>query len=171
MPSQLLHSTPTKPTRLRDGVSSSPSKFSTKPPSESRNIPPSPIRLGPGTPNNDAKEIAERRRARQSMSPTKPIARFDSICQESKTILNNMAGMFSPKKGEQEIPEASPLKIEIEVPPAMIPVKEQRGKDRCEDQRKEGRPRRKRGLNPGRVRRSACSPADRIPEEDTERRG
>ena len=75
-----------------------------------------------------------------------------------------MAGMFSPKKGEQEILEASPSKIKIEVPPAMIPVKEQRGKDRREDQRRQGQPRKKRVLNPGRVRRSACSPADPIPE-------
>ena len=79
--------------------------------------------------------------------------------------------MFSPKKDEQEIPEALPPKLEIEVPPAMVLVKEQRGKDRREDQRKGGQPRRKRVLNPGRVRRPACSSADRIPEEDTERRG
>jgi hypothetical protein len=34
-----------------------------------------------------------------------------------------MAGMFSPKKGEPETPEVSPLKIEMEVPPVVVPAK------------------------------------------------
>jgi hypothetical protein len=110
--------------------------------------------------NDDAKEIAERRRARKSMTPTKPVARFDSICQDSKVILNGMAGMFSPKEGEAETP-VSPFKVEMEVPPAVFPVKkEQSGKDR---QGKRGQARRKKVVNPGRVRRPARSHAEPIP--------
>jgi len=100
------------------------------------------------------------------MTPTKPVAKFDSICQDSKTILDNMAGMFSPKKGETETPEVSPFKIEVEVPPTVFPVKKsQRGKDRRDHlQRKKGQKRRKKLVNPGRIR-PARSPADPIPEE------
>ena len=166
MPSQFLQSTPTKPTRPGNGESVSPVKFSPSSPNEPRYLPLGVIGVSSATPNNDAKEIAERRRARQSMTPTKPVAKFESICQDSKSILNNMAGMFSPKKGETEAPEVSPFKIEVEVPPVVFPVKSQRGKDRRDYlQRKKGQERRKKVVNPGRIRRPTRTPADPIPEE------
>jgi hypothetical protein len=115
--------------------------------------------------NNDAKEIAERRRARLSMTPTKPLAKFDSICQDSKAILSDMAGMFSPKKGETETPGAPPFKTEVEVPPVVFPVKAETGKDRRDDQRRRGQARGKKVINPGRIRRPARPPADPIAEE------
>jgi hypothetical protein len=172
MSSPFHQSTPIKPTRPRAGVSSTPAKFRPKPPSESRYSPQSLIRSGPGTPNDDAKAVAERRRASQSKTPTKPLARFDSICQDSKAILSDMAGMFSPKKGEPETPEVSPLKIEMEVPPVVVPAKRQRGKDRHGDQRRQEQPRKKRVLNNrGRIRGAARSPADPIPGEGSSTRG
>lgn len=95
------------------------------------------------------------------MTPTKPVARFDSICQDSKAILNNMAEMFSPKKGEAGTPGVSPFKIEIEVPPAALPAKkEQTGKDRRDDQGGQGQAQRKKVVNPGRIGRPVHSPVD-----------
>ena len=76
-----------------------------------------------------------------------------------------MAGMFSPNKGESETPENSLFKTEIEVPPVVFPVEEQRGKDRRDDQRSQGQARRKKVLNPGLIRGPARTPADPIPEE------
>lgn len=64
------------------------------------------------------------------MTPTKPLGKFDSICQDSKAILNDMAWMFSPKKGES--PEAS--KIEGEAPP----VEEEGKGDRRDHQTRDG---------------------------------
>jgi len=167
MPSQFLQSTPTKPVRPGNGKSVSPTKFSHSSPDTPRYLPLGLIGVSSATPNKDAKEIAERRRARQSMTPTRPVAKFDSICQDSKSILNNMAGMFSPKKGETETPEVSPFKIEVEAPPVVFPIKKsQRGKDRRDYlQRKKGQGRRKKLVNPGRIRRPTHSPAEPIPEE------
>jgi len=167
MPSQFPQSTPTKPMRPGNGKSVSPAKFSPSSPDTSRYLPLGLIGVGSATPNNDAKEIVERRRARQSMTPTKPVAKFDSICQDSKSILHNMAGMFSPKKGETEALEVSPFKIEVEAPPVGFPVikKSQRGKDRRDYlQRKKGQERKRKLVNPGRIRRPTHSPADLIPE-------
>jgi len=102
------------------------------------------------------------------MTLTKPVAKFDSISQESKSILTNMAGMFSPKKGETETPEASPFKVEVEVPPIVFPVKkDRRGKDR-RVQRKKGQAQRKKVVNPGRIRRPTRSPADPSPTRNTD---
>jgi len=160
MSSQFLQSTPTKPVRPGNGALS-PAKLNLGSPNRPRYLPQSPIGAGPATPNNDAKVIAERRRARQSMTPTKPVAKFDSICQDSKSILNNMAGMFSAKKGETGTPGASPFKIEMEVPPVVFPVKKvQRGKDRRDSQRRKRQERRKKLVNPGRIRRPNRTPAD-----------
>jgi len=171
MPLQPLQSTPTKSTHPGGyGEPSSPAKLSPSSPSKNRYFPQSPIRFGPGMPNDDAKEIAKRRRARKSMTPTKPVARFDSICQDSKVILTDMAGMFSPKEGETETP-VSPFKIEMEVPPVAFPVKkEQSGKDRRDDQRRQGQARRKKAVNPGRIRRPARSHVEPIPEEGSSKR-
>ena len=166
MPSQFLQSTPTKPMRRENAEQWPPANPSASSPLYQRYLPQSQIGAGPATPNDDARVIAERRRARQSMTPTKPVAKFDSICQDSKSILNNMAGMFSPKKGETETPEASPFKIEVELPPVVFPVKkDRRGKDRRYRQRNKGQARRKKVVNPGRIRRPTRTPADPIPEE------
>ena len=167
MRSQFLQSTPTKPMRPANAETVSRAKFSPSSPDTPRYLPLNLIGVCSETPNNDAKEIAERRRARQSMTPTKPVAKFDSICQDSKSILNNMAGMFSPKKGETETPEVSPFKIEVEAPPVDSPVKKsQRGKDRRDYlQRKKGQERKKKLVNAGRIRRPTRPPADPIPEE------
>ena len=170
MSSPLLQSTPTKPTHPRGGVPPLPAKFSPGSPSQSRYLPQSPVRFGPGTLHDDAKKIAERRRARQSVTPTKPVARFDSICRDSKTILNDMAGMFSPKKGEPETPEISPFRIEVEAPPAASPVEEPSGKDRRDDQGGRGQARRKKVINPEQIRRRARSPADPISGGGTSKR-
>ena len=105
------------------------------------------------------------------MTPTKPVARFDSICQDSKTILNDMAGMFSPKKGEAGTPEVSSFKIEREVAPAAFPVKVEQSENGCGDnQRKHGQARKKRVVNPGRIKRPARPPADPVPEEGSSKR-
>ena len=162
MPPQLLHSTPTKQMRSGgDRKPLSPAKLSPSSPHKYRDLLQSPTGVGAGTPNNDAKEIAERRRARQSMTPTKPLGKFDSICQDSKAILNNMAGMFSPKKGEGETPEASPFEIQVEAPPVVFPAKKGRGgKDRRDYQRRQGQEPRKKDADPGpgRIRRPARPP-------------
>ena len=165
MSSPFLQPTSTKPTTYpRGGVSSPPAKSSPKPPSESGQ---SPINLGPGTSNNDAKVIAERRRAKQSVTSARSLARFDSISQDSKAILDGMAGMFSPEKDELETPEISPFKIEMEVPPVVFPVKEKRGKDPRDDQMRQRQARRKKA-HPYRVRRPTRTPLDPIPEEGNE---
>ena len=104
------------------------------------------------------------------MTPTKPVARLDSICQGSKVILNDMAGMFSPKK---ETLEVSPFKIEVQMSPTVPPAnKEQSGRDRRDDQRRrqQGQVQRKKDVNPGRIRRRARPPADPAPEESTSKR-
>ena len=98
------------------------------------------------------------------MTPTKPVGKFDSLCEDSKTILGDMAGMFSPQKAETKTPETSPLKVKIEM--AMPPVERGRsGKDRRDGQSKQERPRRKRVVNLTQIRRSAHPPVDLIPEE------
>lgn len=169
MPPQFLQSTPTKPVRRGgDGKPLSPAKLSPSSPHKYRYLPQSPVGVGSGLPNNDAKEIAERRQVRQSMTPTKPLAKFDSICPDSKAILNNMAGMFSPKKGDGETPEASPFQIEVEAPPAVFPMKKERGgklKDRRDRQRRQGQERRKKVAGPARIRRPARTPGDPTIEE------
>ena len=168
MPSPLVHSTPTKPAHPGGGVSLLPAKFGPTSPSKSCYSPQSPIR---SSPNDDVRELAERRRARQSMTPTKPVARFDSICQESKKILNDMAGMFSPKKGEARTPEVPSFKIEKEVPPAAFPVKEEQSEKGCGDnQRKHGQAQKKRVVNRGRIKRPARPLADPVPEEGSSKR-
>lgn len=172
MPPLFLQPTPAKPARP-DGDIDASAKLSPGSPSKPRYLPQTLLAGdGPGMPNDDAKEIAQRRRARQSMTPTKPLAKFDSICQDSKLILNNMAGMFSPKKGETETPEASPLKIQAEIPPVTFPVKKDQGeKDRRDHQERRGQEhRRKKVVNPGRIRRPARSPADPIPGEESSKR-
>ena len=172
MPSQFLQSTPTTPTHSggSSGEPLSPAKFNSTSPSKPRSSLQSPIRPGCGMPNDDAKEIAERRRARQSMSPTKPLGRFDSICKDSKAILEDMAGMFSTKKGEAETPKVSPFKIKVEVPPSAFPVKKKQSrKDLPDDQRGQGQVRRKKVVNPGRIRQPR-PPEDRILEEGSSKR-
>lgn len=168
MPPQFPLSTPTKPMRPGGNVKPlSLAKSSPDSPSKYRHLQ-SPIRVGSGMPNDDAKEIVERRRARQSMTPTKPLAKFDSICQDSKAILSNMAGMFSPKKGETETPEVSPFEIEVKAPPAVFPMKKGRGvpaKDRRKHQWRQGQARRKKVAASGRIRRPARSPEDPVIEE------
>ena len=109
------------------------------------------------------------------MTPTKPLGKFDSICPDSKAILNDMAGMFSPKKDEkdeQEAPEASPFGVEMKVLPAVFPVKKQSRKDRRDDQRGRGRTRArgKRVISSGRIRRPARTPADRTSGEGSSKR-
>ena len=88
----------------------------------------------------------------------------------SKVILTDMAGMFSPKEGEAETP-VSPFKVEMEVPPVAFPAKKQQsGKDRRDDQRRQGQARRKKVVNPVRIRRPARPNAEPIPEEDSSKR-
>lgn len=162
MPPSYHHLTPTKPTCLGgDGEPSSLAKFNPNSPSESGYLPQTPIR--PSTSNGDAKGIAERRRARQSMTPTKPLAKFDSLCEDSKTILSDMAGMFSPGKVETKTPEAPPFKVKVEM--AVPPVKKPSKKDRRDGRMKHGQPRRKKVVNPRLVRRSAHPPAKPTLEE------
>ena len=135
MPPPHLQSTPTKLTHpCDDGEPLFPTKLNPCPPQ-------SPIRFGPPTSNGDAKVIAERRQARQSLTPTKPLAKFDSLCEDSKEILNNMTGMFSPVKVEREIPELSPFNIRMEAVPEVSPVK--KGRRKKDDQGKGGQPRKK----------------------------
>lgn len=148
-------STPTKQAHLgEDGKPPSPAKLNS--PSEWRYLPQTPIRFGPRTSNDgDAKDVAEWRRVRQRMTPTKPVARFDSLCDDSRAILSDMAEMFSPGKVETKKPEESPFKIK-----PVLPAKKTRSlKDRHDGQRKEGQPRRKMTVNFRQVRRSAHSPA------------
>ena len=160
MPPPFLQPTPTKLANSRGDVAPlPPAKFIPSPPSEPHHRPPGPIRLGTGTLNDDANNIAERRRARLSMPPTKLLGRLDSICPDSKAILNDMAGMFTPKKDEPEALEVSPFEVEVKTPPAVFPVKKQSRKDRRDNQRGRGRIR-KRAVDPGRIRRPARAPAD-----------
>lgn len=140
-------------------------KFDPDSPREYRYLPQTPIRFGPQMTNKDAKDIAERRQARLSvsMTPTKPLGKFESLCGDSKAILGNMAGMFSPAKTQTL--EEEPQKIEMEIPPIVSPVKKARNKkDRRDDHRKKGQPRRKKVINPAQVRRRVRPPADPTPE-------
>lgn len=124
--------TPTKPRRLGgDGQPSSPAKSNADSPSESRSLPQAPIRFGPRTSNNDEKRIAEGRQERESMALPKLVARFDSLCEDSKTILGDMARMFSLGKAETDNPKSSLIRVKIKmaVPPAK---KRQSGKNRCD---------------------------------------
>lgn len=170
MPPPHSHSTPSKSNHLGgDGKRPSPAKFSPRSPSGSGNSPQTPIRCGPRLPNEDAMKIAERRQARQreSMSPTKPLARFESLCEDSKTILTDMTGMFSPGKVETKTPEASSFKIKIEMAVPRVKRRIRSGKDLPEDRRKQGQSvrRRKRALRPRQAKRPAHPPPDPIPEE------
>ena len=164
MPPTRPHLTPTKPTRPGGDEPLSPAKFSSNPPRTSRYLPQSPINFGARMSNDDAKEFAERR-ARQSLTQTKPLARFDSLCEDSKTILTNMAGMFSPGSAEPGTPEVSPFKIQMEkVPPSPVKGKRSR-KDRRDNQGKQGQPRRKKVINRRQIKGRARPFADPIPEE------
>jgi hypothetical protein len=128
-------------------------------------LPQSPVGGGPGISDADAKEIAKRRRGRYSgTTPPKRVAKSESLCPESKVILNGMAGMFSPKKGEAETPE-----IEVEVPPMLFPIRKKEGGRK--DQMGQGQARRKRVVNAARITRPVRSPADPIPEEASSKRG
>ena len=170
MSSPFLQPTPTKPAHSRgDDAPLPPAKFSPSSPSEPYHRPPGPIKLSPGTLNDDANKIAERRRARQTMTPTKPLGKFDSICPDSKAILNDMAGMFSPKRDELEAPEVSSFDVEIETPPMVFPVKKQSKKDRRDNHRGRGRTR-KRAVNLGRIRRPARTPPDFTSGEGSSKR-
>lgn len=162
------HPTHTKPARPSgDDEPLSPAKFSSNPPSTSRCLPQNPINFGARMSNDVAKEIAERRRARQSLTPTKPLARFDSLCEDSKTILTNMAGMFSPGSTEPGTPEVSPFRIQMEKAPPS-PVKGKRsGEDRRDNQGKQEQPRRKKVINRRQIKGRARPSADPIPEEGT----
>ena len=169
MSSQFLQSSPAQPTRpAGDGKLLSPAKPGPGSPSKSRSLPQSPVGGGPGISDADAKEIAKRRRGRYSgTTPTKRVEKSESLCPESKVILNGMAGMFSPKKGEAETPGVLP-KIEVEVPPMLFPIKKEGGR---KDQMGQGQARRKRVVNAARITRPVRSPADPIPEERSSKHG
>jgi hypothetical protein len=86
-------------------------KFNPSPPYLRRG----PIKFRPGTPNDKGKKIA---------TAAKPLAKFDSLCQDSEVIPSDIAGMFSPKKAT---PEVSPLEIQEEMVPAVFPVRKGQG--------------------------------------------
>lgn len=148
--------TPTKSLGSNDRPIS-PAKDNPALPSEVNCLPPqSPIKFGRRMSNDDAKEITERRRARQSATPTKKIERMESLCQDSKAILGDMAGMFSPGRAEAETAQGPPLNIQMEIAPATSRVKRARGgKDRRDDQRNQGQSRRKRLVNPMKIKQRA----------------
>lgn len=173
MPSPYPKSTPTKP--AHSGGDSKPlllAKFDPSSPSESRCPPRTPTSFGSRTTRNGAEEITARKRVGQSMTPIKPLARFDSLCDDSKAILGDMAGMFSPVKIEPGTPEVSPFKVRVDMVSAAGPVREKRnGKDRRDDQGNQGQRRRKKVVNRRQIKRRADPPADLapIPEEDSQK--
>ena len=152
-------STPTKRTTLGgDGAQVSPAKSNHNSPTGSSHPPRTPIRFGPRLSSDDARGIADRRRARQSVTPTKPLGRFESLCEDSKTILGDMAGMFSPGKVETKTPETSPFKAKTDM--AVHPVKRRSGRDRRDVQGKQGQPPRKKVVGLNQIRRPAHRPAN-----------